>query len=580
MARVLAVLLACAVACAAVPISDWGHTCKERLNCGEGASLACIDDVCQFCATNDDCGSNMVCHKLDTTVTLKPAGSNVSVTFQETECVRKNLFPLSAYDWLATFAVFIAGALAAGGGIGGGGLMVPLFIVVGQFDPKTAIPLSAATIFGGSLANLAFFLRRKHPLAKHRPVIDFNLATVMECTTILGTLIGVLLHHIFPNWLIVALLIVLLGVTAYRTFQNAAKKLKQENDKEKDVIKKALVGRPGGGGHGRRWSIFPRLAPEAIAKSWRKKAHSKAFRNRLRAEDRADMADIELDDTPTKGASPSPDAELGVRLLPVENDESVVQSDEVFTSEEKASMRAAMKRDESSICWWKPVLIMGACETVVTITSVLRGGESGSMIGIACGSGVWWVLFLINFPFLVIVTWRFGEYLRKENKKKFLIEYDYKDGDVHWTKMRTRRYPTICTVAGVMAGLLGIGGGMVKGPLMIEMGVQPPVQASTAAFMIMFTASATIVQFAAVSAYPGLLQIDYIFWFIAVGFICSIFGQYGLEGIIKKTRRTSYIVYLVAIILTLSVVLMGVVGIIDVVKNAKDGVGMGFKGVC
>ena len=56
-----------------------------------------------------------------------------------------------------------------------------------------------------------------------------------------------------------------------------------------------------------------------------------------------------------------------------------------------------------------------------------------------------------------------------------------------------------------MQGMLGVGGGLVKGPLMLEMGVQviwnnlhlhwsqPPVQAATTAFMILFTASATLV---------------------------------------------------------------------------------------
>ncbi|KAG3151827.1 hypothetical protein PI126_g10818 [Phytophthora idaei] len=33
-------------------------------------------------------------------------------------------------------------------------------------------------------------------------------------------------------------------------------------------------------------------------------------------------------------------------------------------------------------------------------------------------------------------------------------------------------------MAGVAAGLLGIGGGMVKGPIMLEMGILPPVQSA------------------------------------------------------------------------------------------------------
>jgi uncharacterized membrane protein YfcA len=53
--------------------------------------------------------------------------------------------------------------------------------------------------------------------------------------------------------------------------------------------------------------------------------------------------------------------------------------------------------------------------------------------------------------------------------------YGYVDGDVRWGPRETIRYPAICAVAGVFAGMFGIGGGIVKSPLMIEMGVLPEV---------------------------------------------------------------------------------------------------------
>jgi uncharacterized membrane protein YfcA len=43
--------------------------------------------------------------------------------------------------------------IAAGGGIGGGGVLVPIYILVMGFDAKHAIPLSNITVFGGALAN-------------------------------------------------------------------------------------------------------------------------------------------------------------------------------------------------------------------------------------------------------------------------------------------------------------------------------------------------------------------------------------------------------------------------------------------
>ena len=63
-----------------------------------------------------------------------------------------------------------------------------------------------------------------------------------------------------------------------------------------------------------------------------------------------------------------------------------------------------------------------------------------------------------------------------------------------WDKRAIVRYPSLCMFAGVAAGLLGIGGGMVKGPLLLEMGVLPQVASATSATMILFTASATTIQ--------------------------------------------------------------------------------------
>ncbi len=55
------------------------------------------------------------------------------------------------------------------------------------------------------------------------------------------------------------------------------------------------------------------------------------------------------------------------------------------------------------------------------------------------------------------------------------------EGDVEWTSRSTLLYPALCSFAGMAAGVFGVGGGIIKGPLMLEMGVLPEVAAATSA---------------------------------------------------------------------------------------------------
>jgi len=79
---------------------------------------------------------------------------------------------------LATLGLMIAAA----GGIGGGGILVPIYILVLRFSPKYAVPLSNITIFGGAITNTFLNMKKRHPLAD-RPLVDWDLILVMEPLT-------------------------------------------------------------------------------------------------------------------------------------------------------------------------------------------------------------------------------------------------------------------------------------------------------------------------------------------------------------------------------------------------------------
>jgi Sulfite exporter TauE/SafE len=97
----------------------------------------------------------------------------------------KNLFPIDQADVIGSFLVAVSLMIAASGGIGGGGILVPLLIMVFGFHPKYAIPLCNSTVFGSSITNVFLNVSKRHPEAD-RPLIDWDLVLLMEPLTIAG----------------------------------------------------------------------------------------------------------------------------------------------------------------------------------------------------------------------------------------------------------------------------------------------------------------------------------------------------------------------------------------------------------
>jgi hypothetical protein len=97
----------------------------------------------------------------------------------------KDLFPMNENDIYGSLIMVVALFIAAASGIGGGGVLLPLFMIVFGFKPKAAIALSNFCILGNSVINIIVFAQRRHPLAD-RPLVDWDLLLIFEPLTIAG----------------------------------------------------------------------------------------------------------------------------------------------------------------------------------------------------------------------------------------------------------------------------------------------------------------------------------------------------------------------------------------------------------
>ncbi|KAF7052464.1 hypothetical protein CFC21_060557 [Triticum aestivum] len=140
------------------------------------------------------------------------------------------VWPDLEFNWrlvVATVVGFLGSAFGTVGGVGGGGIFVPLLNLVLGFDTKSAAALSKCMIMGASASSVWYNLQVSHP-TKEAPVLDYKLALLFQPMLMLGITIGVELSVVFPYWLITVLIIILFVGTSSRSFYKGILMWKEE----------------------------------------------------------------------------------------------------------------------------------------------------------------------------------------------------------------------------------------------------------------------------------------------------------------------------------------------------------------
>jgi len=403
----------------------------------------------------------------------------------------KKLLPLDAMD-VVTFSISAVGLMiAAGGGIGGGGIIVPLYMLLFKFHPKHAIALSNITIFGGSIMNTIFNVQKVFP--DGRSVIDWDIIVMMEPSTIAGAVMGAFASKVLPDIVLTISLAIILALMGWRTLSKGYSLFKEESDKIRQV-------NPANG----------QRTPETDEATQHLNDRGDGFRmvNQNAGRDPPCTALLDISEAP-KVETP-----------------------------------------------WSKIMLLVLCFIGCVTFTLLKGSGSGSIIGVQCGSLMFWFLSLATIPYTIAFGMLFRRMLIGEHEQRMKTGNEYQ-GAITWDSKTTITYPLICTLAGIFAGLFGVGGGIVKGPLMIEVGVNPLTSAATAATMILFTASAACVSFQVF----GLVESSYGLALFILGIVCTAIGQAGMNHWMKSASRQSPPVLSIGTVITLSAFMVMLEGV-------------------
>ena len=147
------------------------------------------------------------------------------------ECVHKNIFPMEDWEFAGVLVLTGILALCNAAGIGGGGIIVPIGIILFKFDTTHAIALSNFNIFISSILRYVMNFGDRHP-ERGSVMVNYEIAMIMLPMVLLGGMIGVQINYILPDAVILGLLTLLLIYMGWKVTNTGFKKWNEENHDE------------------------------------------------------------------------------------------------------------------------------------------------------------------------------------------------------------------------------------------------------------------------------------------------------------------------------------------------------------
>jgi len=180
-------------------------------------------------------------------------------------------------------------------------------------------------------------------------------------------------------------------------------------------------------------------------------------------------------------------------------------------------------------------------------------------------SPAWWILTVATFVLLSGLSLSFANTLSEQEP------VDEDDID-----FRVNAYPLVMMslLAGAIAAICGIGGGMVMGPILVELKVPPPVSAATTATTLVVLSTSTLLIYVC----RGMAPSDYTIFLSIFTLVGAGVGKVLVGWWVRKTGKQSMIVWILACVTVLSLLLMATQGGLTFVRNPVEA--SSFKNFC
>ncbi|XP_017643226.1 sulfite exporter TauE/SafE family protein 3-like [Gossypium arboreum] len=405
-----------------------------------------------------------------------------------------HVWPEMEFNWqsvLGTSIGFCGAAFGSVGGVGGGGIFVPMLSLIVGFDPKSATAISKCMIMGAAASTVYYNLKLRHPTLD-MPIIDYDLALLIQPMLMLGISIGVAFNVIFADWMVTVLLIILFVGTSTKAFFKGVETWKKET-----ILKQEAARRLESNG--------------------------------------TSSENVDYRPLPSGPNTVPPKDNTGQKVTVLDN-----------------------------VCW-KELGLLCFVWFAFLVLQISKNHTTTCSVG-------YWVLNLLQIPVSVAVSAYEAVSLYKGNRA---IASKGEQGS-NFQAHQLVSYCFFGVLAGIVGGLLGLGGGFIMGPLFLELGIPPQVSSATATFAMTFSSSMSVVEYYLLKRFP----VPYALYFTAVATFAAFVGQHVVRRLIIVFGRASLIIFILAFTIFVSAVSLGGVGISNMIDKIHHNEYMGFENLC
>jgi uncharacterized membrane protein YfcA len=429
----------------------------------------------------------------------------------EGKCVHESIFPTNLYEIFGLVLIVLISMLANLGGIGGGEVIVSVYIYFFQYSIREAVPLSKVTIFAGALLNFWVNCDRRMEGNPNAFLIDHKLISLIVPMMLAGTTVGVAFTNSFPSAVILILITTLVLKYTFNMTLKARKLYLLENAAGAQPLT---------------------LTKHGIVRSV-----------------------IGLLTTLKRPTVPHLPADLpnDYQVLPQRDlfDEIKDEERKIRLRRSKKSFLELISKDKSSLC------ISLISLFVVLFCTFMRTNHWGSSVATTCSATGITLFFAAQLICFAMVQ------LSYRNNMQLLTNLTI--GSIEGNKRFFRWIMWNSYVAGVLAGTLGMGGGIIINPMLIELGISPEISTAASSVVVLFTSLSTSSQFLMLG---GISMSNVILVLLLSGCGAYMAAKY-LDELIRAYKRPSILVWILAILLMVSSITIPIIGRIRIAQEAN-----------